>query len=109
MRHLLVFFFCSSLAFLIPRTAKPQLTTADVLGTVTDPSGGVLPNAQVVLTNNDTHEVRTTTSNASGEYTFTLLQSGHYGLTATASGFRKFVIEDFTLNAGDRLRQDVRM
>ena len=86
-----------------------QVSTADVLGTVTDPSGAALTKAQVVLTSKDTQQARTVLSNSSGEYTFTLLPSGHYTITANASGFKSFVISDFTLTAGDRLRENIPM
>jgi hypothetical protein len=95
--------------FCAPAPLKAQVTTANVLGTVTDPSGAVLANARLVLTNEGTHDVRTVLSNASGEYTFTLLESGRYALTANATGFKNFALAPFTLNAGDRLREDVAM
>ncbi len=96
-------------SLLLTGALQAQVTTADVLGTVTDPSGGLLPNATIVLTNQGTGEARTAQPNQASEYVFTILQSGHYALTATAPGFKKFVVEDFTLAAGDRRREDIRM
>lgn len=92
---------------LLPSTGSAQLTTADVLGTVTDPSGAILSGARIVLTNKGTQETRTLTSDSAGEFIFTLLQSGHYTISAGASGFKNFVVNDFALNAGDRLREDI--
>ena len=92
-----------------PSLARAQVTTGDILGTVTDPSGSVLPNAAVVLTNKGTRETRTATSNGSGEYIFSLLQNGHYSITATAPGFKKIVLDDVPLSAGDRRREDLPM
>jgi Carboxypeptidase regulatory-like domain/TonB dependent receptor len=98
------------LAFLLCNSAaKAQVTTADVLGTVTDPSGGTLPGATVVLTNNGTQSARTQQSNASGEYTFTQLESGQYSISVSAGGFKNFVLKSFVLSAGDRHRQDISM
>ena len=97
------------LLLLASRPGGAQVSTADVLGTVTDPSGAPISNAKVVLTSKDTHAVRTILSNASGEYTFTLLASGSYTITATAPGFKSFVIPNFTLAAGDRLRENIPM
>src|SRR5947209_5805662 len=57
-----------------------QNTTADVVGTVSDPSGAVIPNAKIELTNIDTHETRTVTAGSDGEYTFTLLKPSRYSL-----------------------------
>ena len=61
-----------------------QDATADVVGTVSDVSGAVIPNAKIELTNIDTHETRTVTSGSGGEYTFTLLKPSRYSLTVTA-------------------------
>src|ERR1700728_1842083 len=94
------------LTFLILFTtvAFGQLTTADILGTVTDASGAVIPNAQVTLTNLGTQEKRTITSNSSGDYTFTLLPVGHYSITVKAKGFESFSTTDLAVEAGDRAR-----
>src|SRR5260370_5801069 len=83
-----------------------QNTTADVVGTVSDVSGAVIPNAKIELTNIDTHETRIVTSGSDGEYTFTLLKPSRYALTVTAQGFKTFRIESFSLSAGDRARED---
>src|SRR5438270_824583 len=83
-----------------------QNTTADVVGTVSDVSGAVIPNAKIELTNIDTHETRIVTSGSDGEYTFTLLKPSRYSLTVTAQGFKTFRIESFSLSAGDRARED---
>ncbi len=83
-----------------------QNTTADVVGTVSDVSGAVIPNAKIELSNIDTHETRIVTSGSDGEYTFTLLKPSRYSLTVTAQGFKTFRIESFSLSAGDRARED---
>jgi len=64
--------------------------TARIRGTVTDPSGAVLPNVEVTAKNVDTGVVTTTTSNASGDYIFQNLVIGTYTVSATSSGFRRF-------------------
>jgi hypothetical protein len=70
----------SLLALLIFITAGAfgQLNTADIVGTVADTTGAVVPNATATLNNLGTNEKRTTQSNSSGEYNFTLLAVGHY-------------------------------
>jgi len=85
-----------------------QVTTADILGTVSDPSGAVLPKVTIVVTNTSTHDTRTTSSDSSGQYSFTLLPSDQYKLTASAPGFKN-AVATLTLNAGDRRRQDIQM
>jgi len=83
-----------------------QNTTADVVGTVTDASGAVVPNATVTLTDVDTHDVRTLKSGSGGEFTFTLLKPGNYSLSVAAPGFKTFQIKSIALAAGDRDRED---
>lgn len=90
----------------VAATSKPmfaQNTTADVIGTVTDSTGAVVPGATVELTNMETQEKRVITSGGSGEYTFTLLKPSRYSLTVTAPGFKAFKISSFSLAAGDVL------
>ena len=79
---------------------RAQVTTADVVGTVSDPSGAALPKVTITITNAGTHDTRTTQSDSAGQYTFTLLPSGQYKLTAGASGFRN-VVANITLSAGE--------
>jgi hypothetical protein len=85
------------------------LTTADILGTVTDATSAVVPNANVVLTNVGTNQTRTTTTNSSGDYSFTLLPVGHYTLSVKATGFQASLTTDLLVEAGDRARADVRL
>lgn len=85
-----------------------QVTTADVLGTVTDNSGAVLPNAKVTITNTGTNESRTAQTNSVGDYVFTLLLPGHYSVRVEASGFKAFV-SPVAIVAGDRARIDAQL
>ncbi len=94
---LLLFLFCA-----VPLIA--QVTTADLVGTVTDPAGSVLPGATVTLTEVDRHQVRTTQTNAAGEFTFSLLQNGSYSLQVEATGFKRYELANIALNGGDRRR-----
>jgi Carboxypeptidase regulatory-like domain len=98
-----------ALIVLFTSAAIAQLTSADILGTVTDATGAVVPNATVVLTNNGTNEKRTTTSNNSGEYSFNILPVGHYSISVKASGFQAAVTRDLSVEAGDRARNDVHL
>src|SRR5580693_2311494 len=89
--------------------AFAQLTTADILGTVTDASGAVVPNANITVVNLGTGETRTAQSNATGDYSFTLLPVGHYSITVKANGFQASVTKDLAVEAGDRARSDVHL
>jgi hypothetical protein len=66
-----------------------SLVSGDLTGTVTDPSGAVVPNATVTLKNNGTGQIRNTTATNNGSYRFSLLPPGTYTVSASASGFSK--------------------
>ncbi len=85
-----------------------QVTTADVLGTVTDNSGAVVPNAKVTITNTATNEPRSGQTGSSGDYVFTFLNPGRYTVRVEASGFKSSV-SPVTISAGDRARVDAQL
>ena len=89
--------------------AIAQVITGDVLGTVTDPNGAVVPNAVVTIRSLETQAARTAQSSANGDFSISLLPAGHYMITVDASGFKKFKVSDLTLSAGDRARVDVKL
>src|SRR5258708_7182879 len=93
------------IALLVAIPAAAQLTTADILGTVTDAAGAVVPNAKVTVVNLATSVSRTLQTNGSGEYVFNLLPSGQYSVTVEAPSFKKSV-SNVTLVSGDRARVD---
>jgi hypothetical protein len=91
-----------SLAFVNVPVAMAQVTAAAIHGTVTDPSGAVVPDAKVTALNNSTGISTDTTSNKTGYFTFTDLQAGGpYTVTVSAAGFQSFVATGLTLNAND--------
>ena len=63
-------------------------TTGELAGTVTDPSGAVITNATIVLSNLASGAKQVTQTSATGAYRFPLLQPGSYKISASASGFR---------------------
>jgi len=67
--------------------ALGQTTTGTIAGSVTDPTGSVIPNASITVTNVQTGIPQNTHSNASGNYIFPSLQPGDYTLAAQAAGF----------------------
>jgi hypothetical protein len=80
-----------TILFLFSAYAFPQGGgNADITGTVTDPTGAVIPGAQVIMTNVATQIKSSTTSNASGAYTIPSLPPATYSVTVTASGFKTF-------------------
>src|SRR5262249_53435234 len=82
--------------------------TADIVGTVTDASGAVVPGATVTLTNVATSVSQTTVTAASGDYAFTLLQVGTYVVKVESKGFKTFSAPNIAMSAGDRTRVDAK-
>ncbi len=70
-----------------PLVMSQTLITGDITGIVTDPSGAVIPRANVSLKNNGTGAGRETLTNGQGSYRFSLLAPGNYLLTAKAPDF----------------------
>jgi hypothetical protein len=82
-----------------PAAWSQTMTTGDIVGSVTDSSGAVVPNATVTLKYVDTNETRTTISGTTGQYRFTLMQPGQYTVRAEATGL-KSKTQQFNLLAG---------
>jgi hypothetical protein len=74
---------------LVPSLVAQSLVSGDLTGTVTDPSGAVVPDATVTARNNSTGQTLNTTTNSRGAYRFSLLSPGNYTVTANAQGFSK--------------------
>ncbi len=86
-----------------------QVTTADIVGTITDNSGAVVPNARVTVTSLETQAVRQTTTSTGGEYVISQLPIGRYSVHVEAPGFKAITVSDTTLVSGDRARVDAQM
>lgn len=98
---------CLLVAFTIPAFA--QTNKAEIDGTITDTSGGVVPGATVVILKVDTGATRTLTTGDSGDYSAPLLDIGIYTVTVSKDGFQSASQEKIVLQTGDRLRIDVQL
>ncbi len=92
--RLLVVFVLAALT--VTTTAHAQYR-ASIQGTVTDPTGAIIPGATVTLTDLQTNQVLKTTSNDSGLYTFNALAPDHYSLVVEHEGFEKKDLSDITI------------
>ncbi len=78
-----------------------------ILGTVTDSSGAVVPNAHVIITNTATNVVHPAKTTNTGDYTLPYLAPGVYRVSVEASGFEKAVVENVTLAVAQQERINV--
>lgn len=75
-------------------------TTGTLRGTVTDPSGAVIPLAHVAAVQSETHVTRETATNESGDYAFPALAVGSYLVQINAPGFKEHRREDVEVELG---------
>src|SRR5215467_11912943 len=93
----------------VSATAGAQVTTADIVGKVTDSSGAVVPGAQVTVTNLGTNITRSVVANETADYFVNLLPVGRYSVRIEVPGFKAFTVGELTLVAGDRVRVDAKL
>ena len=89
---------CTFLAISV--MGQSQSASADLAGTVTDPTGAVVSGATVRAKGIGNGISRTVTSNAEGNYQFISLPPGEYEISAEASTFKKVVISPVKLTVG---------
>ncbi len=81
--------------------------TGVISGTVTDPSGAVVPKATVVATNQLTGVKQAIVTDARGFYSFPALDVGIYTISATVPGFQIFSVTDIRVDANSSIRTDI--
>ena len=91
-----------------PSSALAQVTTADVVGTVTDSTGALLPGVTVTITNDATGNVETAVTDTEGNFQILRLAPGRYRVTTALQGF-KTVDSEVTLAIGDRFRLGLKL
>lgn len=89
------------------RQLRAQAMTASISGTVVDPSGAAVPDAELTLTALGTRAVARTTSSVEGGYVFPNLLTGPYDLHVSAKGFRDYDQRGILVNISAKLRVDV--
>lgn len=83
-----------------------QQETGSITGAILDPSGGVVPGAQVTIQNQSTMTSFDCTSDAAGFYSGPQLAPGIYTITVKATGFKAAVRANVEVRVADRLRVD---
>jgi hypothetical protein len=96
--------------FLIPGSAKAQTTgSGSIQGSVTDPSGALIPNASVTLVDPATRVTLTTKTNSGGNYAFPNINVGTYSLTVVAQGFETYISTGNVLEVGSSIAINAKM
>ena len=105
---------CTVFLMIVAVSASLTLLTAQtyqgrIEGTVTDPSGAVLAQAQITVTNTATNVSRKLVTNGTGEYVAPDLEPGTYTVAAEMTGFKKGVSSAVVLEVGRDIRVDLKL
>jgi Carboxypeptidase regulatory-like domain len=85
------------------QSVSAQGLTGQISGILTDPNGGVVPDAKIEVINEETARVVAVSSDSDGNFVVPQLLSGTYTLVVTASGFKRFEQKGIILTANDRV------
>lgn len=96
------------LVFSVAASWAQSIVSGDITGTVTDPSGAIIPGASVTIKNSDTGASQTGTTNASGAYRFALLKPGRYTISVNQAGFAPSTSSAF-VGVGQVTRADLKL
>lgn len=96
----------SSLAIFLTTSGFASGPTGTITGTVTDPSGAVVPKARITVVNEATNAVRNAETNGDGDFTVALLPAGRYRVTAEITGFRKSIFSEVAVDVDQTVRVD---
>jgi len=86
-----------------------QTVSTEILGLVSDATGAVIPGAVVKVRRLATGDVRSATTNETGNYIFPLLEIGEYEVTCSALGFKTEVRRGVVLQLQEKARIDFQM
>lgn len=87
--------------------AAGQSMRATLTGRVTDPTGAIVPNAKIVITDTQTNTTTVVTSNGAGLYTAPFLAPGKYQISVTCSGFKNYLHTGLVLQTEQTLTENV--
>ncbi len=87
-------------------TAMMAQATGSIVGSVTDRTGAVIPEAKITLTNFATAETKVAQSGPNGTYQFLQLTPGNYKVAVEKAGFQQFVVQPVEVTVGNASRTD---
>jgi hypothetical protein len=103
------YYLLGALAFCIHQYAGAQSDTSSLSGTVTDPSGAVIPNAKVLIRSSATNTDHTTTTNESGNFNLTNLPPAVYSIRVEAKNFQTTKLDEVRVDPSIGRRVDITM
>src|SRR5688572_27658364 len=109
MRKAFLSILCIAFTLFAPAPAEAQQDAATIVGVVTDPSRGVIPNAVVSVTNVATGITSTSETNDRGLYSVPGLRPGEYVVIVETPGFSKFVRSGIILQVAQVLQLDAEL
>lgn len=86
-----------AILLVLPLALVQAQSNSSLTGVVTDPSGGVVPGAEITVVNSDTNQKRTATTDSQGRYSFQQMQPSTYQVSARGTGFSEVVVNDVHL------------
>ncbi len=98
-----------AILLLVSGVAWAQVTTGAISGTVSDETGGVLPDVEVVITHVDTGATRSVVSDDEGRYSAPSLSLGNYEVQAALTGFQTAVRAGIRLTVGREAIVDLQL
>jgi hypothetical protein len=90
------------LVLLLAFSAFSQNISGVITGTIKDPAGAVIPNAQITLTNQQTRATQSTSSNEAGIFVFPSVLPGTYTVDVSVTGFRSHQVKDIAVTMNER-------
>ncbi len=102
-RSLMIALIAAAIACLTCAPLLAQVTSGTIFGTVKDPSGAMVQDATVTISNPSNGLTRTVTTSDSGVFVAPNLYPGTYDITVEAKGFKKQVSTGVILSAADKL------
>jgi len=98
---------CGFLLHLISPNAAAQMNAGTILGTITDPTGAAIADAQVTVTNVGTSISQKTTTDATGNYVVPYLIPGVYEVTGEKEGFQNINLSSITIQVDQKAGVDL--
>ncbi|MFB3777755.1 MAG: TonB-dependent receptor domain-containing protein [Bryobacteraceae bacterium] len=98
-----------ALVLLLTCAVHAQIRSSTITGTVTDASGAVVPNAQVLVTDQQTGVENRTETTGAGQYTVPYLPAGTYTVAVSVTGFVPYRQTGIALTPAQTVRVDVNL